>query len=72
MRQPYNLSNNKIDKFTIPGNIRVKEVDMTLLYLKARYPGLKGFIQSCHDNNELDKLWDFMLAIETDEIRRDT
>lgn len=44
---------------------------MTLLFLKARYPSLSSFIQACHDENELDKLWDFMLAIETDEIRRD-
>lgn len=41
---------------------------MTLLLLKLRYPGLSGFIQSCHDNNEHEKLWDFLLAIEVTDF----
>lgn len=43
-------------------------MEFTIKMLRAQYPGLAGFIQSCHDNNEHDKLWDFLLAIETTDF----
>ena len=46
--------------------------NVTLLFLRSRYPTLRTFIKACFDAGELDKLWDFMFALETDETRRDS
>lgn len=35
--------------------------------LIIRYPGLRAYINSCHIKGLYDHLWDFMVALETDE-----
>ena len=42
--------------------------ELNYIYLTIKYPTLKGFFQSCYENNEDEKLLDFLFAIETNNV----
>lgn len=43
------------------------EVKMAIKYLELRFPPLRGFIRSCSEKNQLEKLFDFIFSLELED-----
>lgn len=46
--------------------------EINLYHLIIRYPAIRLFIKECYIRNEINKLFDFLMNIETEEPGQET